>query len=212
MYIIYNEDGSIRKVNLTDFIQKGNDNVNSIFIGIKGRNNDSWACSVLFTLPSDDITTSTPIISTKTIDGVTYHGWTLYIPASATIYEGNVGVSITIVNLQQQVLFTYKGKLVINPSTVVPDETTITYSQYQSLLQLVLQKPAALQTFIVFENIQGADLSQYDDGQLFYDKTAQQFFILEDGALEEYTAIDINLNYATDEDIDDLFVENNDEE
>lgn len=212
MYIIYNEDGSIRKVNLTDYIQKGNNNVNSVFIGIKGKNNDSWACSVLFTLPSGDLTSATPTVATKKVEGVTYSGWNISIPANATVYEGNVDVSITVVNLQNQTLFTYKGQLVINPSVAVPNETAITYAQYQSLLQLVLQKPAPLQTFIVFEVIGEADLSKYDDGQIFYDKDSNAFYILENGVLEPYTAIDYSLNYATNTDIDALFAESEEED
>lgn len=212
MYIIYNEDGSIRKVNLTDFIQKGNNNVNHIFIGIKGRDNDSWACSVLFTLLDGSITSSTPITTTKTVEGVRYSGWNVSIPADATVYEGSVSLSITVVNLQQQTLFTYKGKLVINPSSAIPNETKITYAQYQSLLELVLQKPAPLQTFLVFDNVLEVDLTQYDDGQIFYDKESNAFYILTNGQLEPYTAIDYSFDFATDQDIDALFNDNSEEE
>ena len=208
MYIIYNEDGSIKKVNLTDFIQKGNNNVNNIFIGINKRSNSTWGCSVLFTLPDGSITSTTPTLSTKTIDGVQYDGWSIAIPANATIYEGNVKFSVNIANLNQQVLFTYKGIITINPSNATPDDTTISYAQYQHVLELVLQKPSPRQTFIVFDDIEEADLSIYDDGQLFYDKESNQFYILENGELETYTAIEFAIEFADDSDIDDLFNDN----
>lgn len=138
MYIIYNADGSIRKINLTDFIQQGNDNVNSIFLVIKDKTAYDWAASVLFELPNGDVEVVTPEVAVQEVEGEEKSGWLVYIPASVTLYEGNVKFSVSILNLQGQTLFTYEGKLVINPATIVPDETRITYSQYNALLQYIL--------------------------------------------------------------------------
>lgn len=73
------------------------------------------------------------------VEGEEKSGWLVSIPAAVTVYEGNVKFSVSILNLQGQTLFTYQGKLVINPAVIVPDTTTITYSQYEALLQYILQ-------------------------------------------------------------------------
>lgn len=138
MYILYNKDGSIRKINLTDFIQQGNDNVNSIFLVIEDKTAYDWAASVLFELPNGDVEVVTPVAAVQEVEGEEKSGWLVSIPAAVTIYEGNVKFSVSILNLQGQTLFTYQGKLVINPAAIVPDETKITYSQYEALLQYIL--------------------------------------------------------------------------
>ena len=137
MYILYKNDGSVKAVNLTDFVQKGNNNVNSIFLAIEGYTNDDWSASVIFTLPNQEQVASTPTKTTQEINGVTYSGWLVTISSDVTIYEGIDTFSITVFNLSNQVLFTYRAKITINPSVIVPDQTTITYAQYQSLLQYI---------------------------------------------------------------------------
>lgn len=137
MYIIYTNDGFIKSVKLTDYIQKGNNNVNSIFLAIEGKTNQEWAATIIFTLPNDSKLPITPYAKTKTIEGVEYSGWQLDITAAITAFEGVVKFSVAALNLQNQTLFTYINKLVINPSIIVPDVTAITYDQYQHLLQYI---------------------------------------------------------------------------
>lgn len=137
MYILYKHDGSVKAVNLTDFIQKGNDGVNTIFLAIEGRENTDWSATVIFTLPDGTSVPIAPTIDTQTVLGTEYSGWKITIPAAVTLYEGIVTFSISVLNLENQVLFTYRNKLTINPSVVVPDTTTITYAQYQALLQYI---------------------------------------------------------------------------
>lgn len=143
MYIIYGEDGKVLKKNLTDYIQKGNNNVNEIFLAIEGKTNDEWTADVIFTLPNGDVATLAPSPTTKTIYGTEYSGWLLSIASSVTAYEGNVLMSIRCLDLNEDTLLTFQTGLVINPSVVVPNETTITYAQYQALLDLVNQKASA---------------------------------------------------------------------
>lgn len=139
MYILYNADGSVNKINLTDYIQKGNNNVNSIFFAIIGKPNSEWTASVYFELPNGEIEGPlTGSLAIQEINGVTYYGWKLNLSAAITVFEGTVVFSLSALNLQSQKLFTYQGQLVINPSDAVPDTTKITVAQYESLLQLVL--------------------------------------------------------------------------
>lgn len=138
MYILYNNDGSVKAIKLTDFIQKGNDGVNSIFLAIDGRDNTEWSASVLFTLPDDSKVPLTPVAKTQYVNDIEYKGWEITISSAVTIFCGLVKFSINIINIDSQVLFTYENKLTINPSVIVPNETTITYAQYQALLQYII--------------------------------------------------------------------------
>ena len=149
MYIIYNSDGSINKINLTDYIQKGNNNVNSIFIAIIGKTSDEWALSAYFTLPNGDI--AGPIagsVDTETIEDITYSGFSVSISAAITIYEGFVKFSLAASNLQSDVLFTYQTLLTINPSSAVPSTTAITLAQYQALLAYIQSVDSALKEWV----------------------------------------------------------------
>ena len=137
MYIIYNQDGSVRYKNLADYIQKGNNDVNSIFIAIKDLPNYQWTATVVFTLPTEETVAIAPTSSNKNIDGITYNGWNISLSSAVTLYEGLVYFSIQALNLSNQILFTYRDKLVINPSIIVPDTTTITYAQYLAILQYI---------------------------------------------------------------------------
>ena len=179
MYIIYNNDGSVKKINLTDYIQKGNNNVNSIFLGIEGKTNVQWAATVYFTLPSGDVVDPeviTPTTANQTIDARNYSGWVVSIPSAVTVYEGIVKFSVSVSDLNDNVLFTYEGKLIINPSSVVPNETKILLSQYQSLLNLVNQKNAITSSIVATNNISALDLSGYEVGQIFFDKSTEYFY------------------------------------
>ena len=169
MYILYNADGSVNKINLTDYIQKGNNDVNSIFFAIKGKTNSEWAASVYFELPNGEIEgplTGTP--DTQEINGVEYSGWTLNISAAITAYEGLVVFSVSALNLQNATLFTFKSKLVINPSDAIPDETKITVAQYESLVQLYLSIAG---DYVTREQLQAvldgveSELTEVDIGQ-----------------------------------------------
>ena len=170
MYILYNQDGSVKAVNLADFIQKGNDNVNSIFLAIEGRSNDSWSASVCFELPSGEKTFATPISKSEEIKTKLYNGWEVKIGSAITIYEGLVNFSVSALNLQNQVLFTYRNKLTINPSIITPNVTTITYEQYENLLEYInseFQNNINFQTNVAIIrgpiiNINGWVLSNYE--------------------------------------------------
>lgn len=146
MYILYKQDGSIIKTNLTDFIQKGNNNVNKIFLAIEGLNTDEWIPTGYFLLPNNEVVLITaevaagninPEVTEEEIRGKIYAGYEIPILANVTVFEGKVEFSLGIRNLEEQVLFTYKTNITINPSTIVPDETTISVAQYEAILNYI---------------------------------------------------------------------------
>ena len=143
--------------------------------------------------------------SSELIDGRTYYGYTISIPASVTIYEGNVKFSISLLNIQNQVLNTYQGTLVINPACAIPDETTITQAQYDALLQYVLsatQNKAFIQNviFVFDDNSIPNDLTRFQDGQVFFNKDHNQFYKLVNGQLVVYSIFNPENTFLTVED------------
>lgn len=139
MYIIFNSDGSIKHSNLTDFIQKGNDGVNSIFLALDGLDTSEWGASVYCTLPNDEVEgpiTLTPQEDVQ-IGEETYDGYLFTIGAEITAYEGNVKFSLNVIDGYNHSLFTFRTTLTINPSSVIPDETKISVAQYNNLLQYI---------------------------------------------------------------------------
>ena len=141
MYIIYNADGSIKKINLTDYVQQGNNNVNVIFLAIDGLTNEQWSGTIFCELPNGEIVGPiTPTNATLSIGDETYNGYNWSLAADVTVLEGLLIFSLQARTLaSQQVLFTYKGVIPINPSSAIPNETKITLAQYNALRDLVLQ-------------------------------------------------------------------------
>lgn len=185
MYIIYNSDGSINKINLTDYIQKGNNNVNSIFFAIIGKTSDEWALSAYFTLPNGDIEGPiTGSVDTETIEDITYSGFSVSISAAITIYEGFVKFSLAASNLQSEVLFTYQTLLTINPSSAVPNTTAITLAQYQSLLAYIQSVDSALKEWV----------SDFSNKTFEFDGTAQT---LSDEDFEYLSRYDARIHCST---------------
>ena len=202
MYILYNADGSINKINLTEYIQQGNNNVNHIFLGIIGKNHADWSATAYFELPSGDAELLTASQATEVIDGTRYYGWSVTLSAAITIYEGIVLFTISILNLQGDVLNTYNGKLVINPAGIIPDETMISVSQYEALLRYVLgatQNKAELQNVIfVFDDESVPEsLARFQDGQVFFNESNNKFYKLVNGSLVEYVIFNPDNTYLT---------------
>ena len=114
MYILYNQDGSILKKNLPEFIQRGNNDVNEIFVSVKNRENTEWSATACFSLPDDEVVTTEPTSGELEIDGVTYTGWIVSVPSTITVYQGRVYFALKLENLSDAVLCTYECPLVIN--------------------------------------------------------------------------------------------------
>lgn len=205
MYILYNADGSINKINLTDFIQQGNNNVNHIFLGIIGKNHSEWSATAYFELPNGDAELLTAAQANEVIDGVKYYGWSISLSAAVTIYEGEVSFSISIVNLQNDVLNTYNGKLVINPAGIIPDETMISVSQYEALLRYVLSatqnKSEIRNVIFVFDDSSIPEsFTRFQDGQVFFNESSSKFYKLVNGSLVEYVIFNPDDKFVTTED------------
>lgn len=200
MYVIYGQDGSIKKTNFTDYIQRGNNNVNSIFFGIEGRENDNWVADIYFTLPDGDTPDPETIVAlpnTQVIDGTTYKGWTVSIPASVTVYEGEVKYSVNAIALDNRSLFTFQGSFTVNPSSAIPNATQISLSQYNALLQLVNQKAAKDNVIYVVTTKSLIDTTAFLEGQIFFVKDETKFYKITNGELVEYVIFNPDEEFVT---------------
>lgn len=141
MYIIYNNDGSVKTTNFAEFIQRGNNEVNHIFVGNVANNIRNYNVYALFKLPNGDI--GGPVNGVEAeeeIYGETYQGLSIPITEEATLYPGIVKMTLHIANQNNEVLYTYPVILTINDTSVVPpDLVRINLEQYQDLLNLINQ-------------------------------------------------------------------------
>lgn len=134
MNIIFNHDGSIKNLNLNEIIVQGNNLVNEIQIAIEGRTPDDYVATAYFTLPDGTSNYLTGSADNFSIDQTPYSGYSINLTSAQTVMAGEVGMTIQCTDANSHVLCTYKVKLTINESGYIPEATTITMKQLQSLL------------------------------------------------------------------------------
>ena len=193
MFIIYNRDGSIKKKNFAEFIQKGNDGANKIFVAVDGLDLSLYSCYATFKLPNDEL--GGPVAGTVKQNFVDfnldkpYNGYEIPITAEMTQYEGNVKMSLYIEDSENNVMYTYPVTLVINDATTAPDQTKINLSQYQALLDYINSKPISSGSNALLEivdDITQVDMSLYSVGKIFYDRKTGNDYIKTDDGYERY--------------------------
>lgn len=143
MYIIYNQDGSIKKVKLTDFINQGSDGVNKIYVAIDGVSQSDYTVTVKWLLPNGEYVgplVANPASETiKDDDGESYdNAYEISIDAEETLYHGILKGSIVAERLDSTRLYTYPAKLVVNPTTYEPSsDINISEVAYDNLLNYI---------------------------------------------------------------------------
>lgn len=193
MYLIYNNDGSIKFSLFKDFVIQGSDNVNFIYVAIEDRNVEQWTCDASFLLPDNETTlTSAGSVDNFTIDGHPYTGYKIPLTQSITSQSGNMSVSVRIYSTGNQLLYTYPATIVVNESTISWD-ADISYANYRSYLAQL----SAYQLAFVNSNVRGyastamaiADLSNLAANQIVvaYDTLSNvyRFFWKQSGNLVE---------------------------
>lgn len=140
MYLIYNNDGSFLTKILGESIQQGNNGVNQIFVAIVDEDGNSWStsdwtCVANFTLPDDTITQLSGVAtSSVTVGENTYDGYIITLTSAQTVYEGKLTMSLSLYDVDDNVLWTYQYAFTVNPTDYDADETTITVAQYNALI------------------------------------------------------------------------------
>lgn len=167
LYVIFNSDGSIKYLRVSESIQQGDHLSKQLFAAIKGIRNTEYVCSVKFELPNGEINELVGDIDTQDIQPETinfateqYDGYTVRFTEAQTYLAGNLKVNLKLVNLQGVILCTYQVTLKINPTGYIPSETNITEAQYNSLLQAINTKYPIDMDFVKFTPNQGLNGTQ----------------------------------------------------
>lgn len=136
MEIIFNNDGSLKYCNLTDSIIQGDNGTKYIDCAVEGRTPDTYTMVALFRLPNgDENTISANSTVNISVDGTSYSGRRITLTQAQTLYAGKLFMSLRLVDLSNNILYTIERELTVNPSVFEPTEQTITQAQYNSLVQ-----------------------------------------------------------------------------
>lgn len=135
MIILFNYDGSIKTLIVSESINQGSNNVNKVYAAIEGHPVEDYSCNAIFELPNGDLEQLAGTQSTFTVDDTEYDGYEVSLAESVTIYAGNLKMNLKLLDLADNVLCTYQVKLKVNPTGYEPNTTFITEAQYNALLQ-----------------------------------------------------------------------------
>lgn len=135
MYVIFNQDGSIKETQLGKYVNQHSKGVDFVDVAIDGRTNEDYACDANFALPNDTNVTETAQVRYNIVTSSgTYSGYRIEFNEAETEYEGDLTCSIRVYNKDGRVLWTFPFSIVVNKTTGYGDEN-ITNDQYESLVR-----------------------------------------------------------------------------
>ena len=135
--IVFNHDGSIKNLSLTDIIVQGDNNVDEILVAIEGYANESYTAVATFTLPDQNVTTLSGQTYSFSVDGSEYDGYKFILTSAETAFAGIVKMSINLSGGILQRAYTVNVNLTINESGFLPDYTNITMAQYENMIATI---------------------------------------------------------------------------
>lgn len=174
MYVIFNQDGSIKETQLGKYVNQHSKGVDFVDVAIDGRTNEDYACDANFALPNDTNVTETAQINNKIVTSSgTYGGYRIGFNEAETEYDGDLSCSIRVYNKDGSVLWTFPFSIVVNKTTGYGDEN-ITNDQYESLVRSVANYQLMFSKTNVrsYETLDEAneDLASMAEGQLVFIK------------------------------------------
>ena len=181
--IIINSDGSIKQRVLGEYINQGNDLVDTIYIGfVDDTIASSYVGTANFELPNGDTNTLVgTYVSGITLpnDTTNYKGYKIVLTQAQTIYNGQLKMSFVVTN-GEEILYSYKTTFTINASVVAADEEKITLAQWNSLVNNLATYQVAYNEYNVrgyssqekatsdYENLDTDQISLFSDGSNLY--------------------------------------------
>lgn len=134
MYIIFNQDGSIKESQLNDYVNQYSDGVNFIDVVVYGTSPDDYTASATYTLPNGESLTDTGVYKSNIATSLgEMQGYRFTLHSAHTQYDGPLTFSLVATKTDKTQLFTYAYGIVINPSAG-KKTTEVTWEEYQSLL------------------------------------------------------------------------------
>ena len=181
--IILNNDGSIKIVELPLYIEQNNNGVDELQVGLTDASIDNYSATANFELPDGSISSLVGIAANVSDnDGNNYSGFSFVLTQAQTLYSGILKVSISIKDVNDNLLYSYKQDLTINATVSEPEEQTITLAQYNSLVKAL----NSLQEKYSSNNVRGYSSTPSDFESI---ATAQIYFVNESGLLQGYSKI-----------------------
>lgn len=176
MYVIFNQDGSIKETQLGKYVNQHSKGVDFVDVAIDGRTNEDYACDANFALPNDANVTETSQINNKIVTSSgTYSGYRIGFNEAETEYDGDLSCSIRVYNKDGSVLWTFPFSIVVNKTTGYGDEN-ITNDQYESLVRSMANYQLMFSKTNVrsYETLEEAneDLASMAEGQLVFIKNS----------------------------------------
>ena len=176
MYVIFNQDGSIKETQLGKYVNQHSKGVDFVDVAIDGRTNEDYACDANFALPNDANVTETAQINNKIVTSSgTYGGYRIGFNEAETEYDGDLSCSIRVYNKDGSVLWTFPFSIVVNKTTGYGDEN-ITNDQYESLVRSMANYQLMFSKTNVrsYETLEEAneDLASMAEGQLVFIKNS----------------------------------------
>lgn len=180
MYVIYNNDGSIKSKFLNEFVMQGNSYENVLFVAFDGRSANTYTLYAEFKLPNGATTTvvngSTP--QTRNVAGVgTYTGKSISLSSAETLVAGALQMNIKVLtNDTEKVLVSFNTYITVNETGLQPsDPVIITAQEYQNLLTMIGNQVASYQTILKGINLAAfGSLEDYQVGQALYVSNSEE--------------------------------------
>ena len=184
MYVIYNNDGSIKYKLLNEFVEQGNNNVNELFVAIEGKEN--WTLYASFKLPNGSTTTavsSTP--TTEFIENIgTFTGRKILLSNAETLVAGALQMNVVCLDENDAKLVAFNTYITINETGIqLSDPILLTVQEYENLLVELKRKMEYPTKYVKVEELPtNPDLDTFyvlDDGTqlveiyIFNGKTGQ---------------------------------------
>ena len=142
MYVIYNNDGSIKAKNLNEVVIQGSNGVNELFVAIIGRSASTYSLCAIFKLPND--TTRTVLSSdavTETIEGTEYTGIKIALTDAETMLDGVLQMNVIALDQNDVKLVAFSTYITINESGItLSDPVLITLQEYLNLINNIYTK------------------------------------------------------------------------
>lgn len=141
MYVIYNNDGSIKSKFLNEFVMQGNNNVNEVFVAIEGR--EDYSLYATFKLPNGSTTTvvsSTP--TTEFIEGLgTFTGRKILLSNAETLVAGALQMNVVCLDENDTKIVAFSTYITVNETGIqLSDPVLLTVQEYENLISEIKAK------------------------------------------------------------------------
>lgn len=181
MYLVFNEDGSIKHQKLNEFIQQGSSYTNVLFVAIENVLPSAYTLTANFVLPNGKPSQVISLEQTGTeeIGDVEYNGQYLSLSSDQTQLEGALRVNIQALQVgTEKVLVSTSTYLTVNEGVSPSDPVLMTETEYRNLIRAIGVNVVRSQT--IYKANQLSDLglvNTWEDGQTFYIKNTNRLYV-----------------------------------